>query len=543
MKKILTVCMLPVLAILSLSAASTGADVAPPPLRKGAVVKLAIFPFFNLTGSSAGYLEWYLPELVGRSLPASSRIEILDPRRIAAEMKMRDITARDLYQGDAALSFAKELGATVAVAGRFLHEGKSLRVSCRVVKVAGGGVAGSDEYSGTVEDNLLDVAAACASRAADWITIEAFPEIATGIHAERLSPLRDMYARLRESPAGIVFRNKWLFSLFIITGFYLLSLFVRMLIERVMKALSARTATTVDDDIVMVARKPLRWMIIILGFKLALLPPGFPAAVYTVVNNALTSVMIALAGYFTLKVAEILLKAWGRGVAQKLNSRINDDLVPLFSRMIRVFIVIITALLVLAKFGIEIGPLIASLGIAGFAIGFAVKDTLSNIIGGIILTLDSSFAVGDKVNIDGDVGVVKEVGLRNTQLLTYDNEVVIIPNGELMNKKFKNFALPNPEIRVIVDFGVAYGSDVDKVEKTVLDAIHGVSEVKAEPAPEVIFVSMGDFSLNFQARFWIPMCGSQLGKKVEATKRIYRALVESGIDIPFPTRTVHLMRE
>ena len=140
----------------------------------------------------------------------------------------------------------------------------------------------------------------------------------------------------------------------------------------------------------------------------------------------------------------------------------------------------------------------------GFAIGFAVKDTLSNIIGGIILTLDNSFAVGDKVNIDGDVGVVKEVGLRNTQLLTYDNEVIIIPNGELMNKKFKNFALPNPEIRVAVDFGVAYGSDVELVEKTALEAVRGVGDAKEEPAPEVIFLSMGDFSLNFQARFWIP---------------------------------------
>jgi small-conductance mechanosensitive channel len=402
--------------------------------------------------------------------------------------------------------------------------------------------AASDEYSGTVDDNLLDVAAQCAGRAADWIKLEAFPDIMTGIETERLSLLRDLYVQVRESRAGIIFTNKWLFALFIAASFALLSLLVKMIMEKIVGRISARTSTTVDDEILMVARKPLRWMIIFAGLKLALLPLGLQASTYTAVNNLFTSVIIALSGYFALKLTEILLKAWGKNVARRLEMRINDDLVPLFTKMSKILIVIITALMIMAKFGIEIGPFIASLGIAGFAIGFAVKDTLANIIGGIILTLDSSFAVGDKVSIDGDVGVVREVGLRNTQLLTYDHEVIIIPNGELMNKKFKNYALPTPEIRVVVDLSVVYGSDTDRVEQVVLEAVRTIGEVRETPAPEVLFLSMGDFSLNFQARFWIPLFGDQLGRKVEATKKIYNALNSAGIGIPFPTHTVYLER-
>ena len=165
------------------------------------------------------------------------------------------------------------------------------------------------------------------------------------------------------------------------------------------------------------------------------------------------------------------------------------------------------------------------------------------LIGGIILTLDRSFAMGDKVSVDGEIGVVLEVGLRNTLIQTYDNEVIVIPNGELMSKKFKNFALPNPEVRVVVDFSVVYGSDPDSVERVVLDALKSVSEIKENPAPEVLFDSMGDFALNFQARFWIPMFGNQFMKKVEATKKIYNALNAAGIGIPFPTHTVYLQQK
>jgi MscS family membrane protein len=241
-----------------------------------------------------------------------------------------------------------------------------------------------------------------------------------------------------------------------------------------------------------------------------------------------------------LQISALLLHSWGGRVATRFDSRIDDDLVPLFVKITKIFILLIAALLVMSKFGIEIGPLIASLGVVGFAVGFAVKDTLSNIIGGIILILDSSFSVGDKVMIDGDTGIVREVGLRNTKLLTYDNEVIVIPNGELMNKKFKNYALPDPKIRVIVKFGVVYGSDADRVERVVLDAVSSIQGVESNPEPVVTFEQMGDFSLDFQAKFWIPMWSDQYMKRIEATKKIYNALNQAGIGIPFPTHTVYL---
>ncbi len=506
--------------------------------------KVAVFRFYNYTNSSAAYLETYLPELIVKHLPAGKYLHVLSRSDIDAAMKRHEFTPEKLYASESAFNLARELGADVAVAGRFLLEGKTFILQCKVFQISSGRVFSSDEYRSTIaEDNILDVGAQSSAKAAEWIKHEFLSDVVVQLEAEKISLLRNFFIKVRDSHIGIVFTNKWLFALVIAIGFSLLALVVKIFLEKVIMRLTQKTETAVDDQIVMIARAPLRWIIVAFGLKVALLPLKLSASIYSVLNHMITAMIIILAGYIILRISDILIREWGKKVAGKIDSRINDDLVPLFTKISRIFIIIITALLVLAQFGIEIAPLVASLGIAGFAIGFAIKDTLANIIGGIILTLDRSFAVGDKVSIDGEVGVVMEVGLRNTLIQTYDNEVIVIPNGELMSKKFKNYALPNPEIRVVVDFSVVYGSDIARVQEVVLEAVTTVSEAKTKPAPEVLFVSMGDFSLNFQARFWIPMFGNQLMKKVEATTKIYNALNAAGIGIPFPTHTVYVKND
>ena len=108
-----------------------------------------------------------------------------------------------------------------------------------------------------------------------------------------------------------------------------------------------------------------------------------------------------------------------------------------------------------------------------------------------------------------------------------------------MNKKFKNSVLPDPKIRVLVDFGVAYGSDVDQVEKVVKAAISKIPDICEDPGPSVVLHGMGDSSLQMQAKVWVPNYVNQYGTWVEMTKIVYNALNEGGIEIPFPTRTIY----
>ena len=133
-----------------------------------------------------------------------------------------------------------------------------------------------------------------------------------------------------------------------------------------------------------------------------------------------------------------------------------------------------------------------------------------------------------------------DIGLRTTLMRTYDNEVISLPNSQLANARVKNYTQPDSTIRVGVNFSVAYGSDIPRVKQVVLDAISQLDDILKEPGPQVLFLNMGDFTLDMTARVWVANFGDQFGKKLEMTELIYKTLNESGIEIPFPTRTVYM---
>jgi small-conductance mechanosensitive channel/TolB-like protein len=437
----------------------TKEDVKAPAEQVGKAERIVILPFYDYTGSSMKYLSSYIPELIRDRLGEVEGLEIFDARMIQNEIELQNLTPEKIYDRETQLQFLKSVGATIGLSGRYVIIGNTMRINYRILYAKSGKMVRATPYEGVVDDNLLDTVERFADASADWFSIQALSEIVTKIEAKRKTRFSELMKRIEESQVGIIIRNKWLFSLFILVSFYVLSRLIVLFFEKVLRRFARKSETTVDDELISVSKKPIKWIIIFLGLKLALLPLKLSATTALFFSNLTTALIIAGITFIIYKSLGILIQFWGRRVADRIDSRIDDDLVPLFVKITNIFIIIMGALLILSKFGVEIGPLVASLGIAGFAIGFAVKDSLSNIIGGIILILDKSLAVGDKVTIDDDTGIIKEVGLRNTKLQTYDNEIIVIPNGDLMNKKFKNYVLPDPTIRVVVDFGVAYGTN------------------------------------------------------------------------------------
>jgi MscS family membrane protein len=511
--------------------------------KKGGGDKIVILPFYDYTDSSMKYLSTYIPELIKDRLTLAEGVEIYGPKMIREEIESRKLSPRDLYDREVSLAFLREINATIGLMGRYVIVAKTIRIDYHIVYVKTGKIIKGQTFEGVVDDTLMGTVDRFADISSEWFEIEALSEVVTKLEKKKKTKFREIFQGIKESRIGIIFTNKWLFSLCILISFYILAKLMVLFFEKILKRLTTRTGTKLDDDLITASKKPLKWIIIVIGIKMALLPLKMDATTALFFNNVTTAFIIAFITYIVFRTLGILIHYWGSKVSERIDSRIDDDLVPLFVKITNIFIIIMGALLILSRFGVEIGPLVASLGIAGFAIGFAVKDSLANIIGGIILILDKSFAVGDKVTVDDDTGIIKEVGLRNTKLLTFDNEIIVIPNGELMNKKFKNYVLPDPTIRVVVDFGVAYGTDVDRVEEVVMNVIHAIEDVVEEPPPSVVFYEMADFSLNFQAKFWIPLYENQYAKKIEATKKIYNALQENKITIPFPTHTVYLERE
>ncbi|HIH92415.1 TPA: mechanosensitive ion channel family protein [Candidatus Woesearchaeota archaeon] len=339
-------------------------------------------------------------------------------------------------------------------------------------------------------------------------------------------------------------QNPYMQSLAILLSFYAFSKIVHIILVRYILRLTKKTKTDIDDKIVESTNRPISLILLTIGGYLAFVPfrESFPNI--SIVEDIFASITIAIITYIVMRVADVLIDAWGRSFAEKAQSALDNELILLFHRFSRVAIVLVGIMFVLPVWGIQIGPLLASLGIAGVAVAFALQNTLGNIFGGVSLIVDKSVKVGDIIELEGDVfGRITDIGLRSTRLITNDGTMVIIPNGKLADTRVLNHSQPDTRERNIVLFGVAYGSDPSHVREVVCKAVSGVKGVLAGPAPEAMMVSMGDSSVNFRVEFWMDDPWSRLSMKFAVTEAIYAALRKEGIEIPFPTRTIYTKDE
>lgn len=331
----------------------------------------------------------------------------------------------------------------------------------------------------------------------------------------------------------------WAFTLFAVL--FVLTRALYFLFEKGFLAISKRTKTTLDDKLFEGIRSAVSFFLLVIAAKIAFLTLTTFNGITDIIDHIINSLIIISVTWGFIKTFSVLIDHWGKMWARKTKSKLDDSLISLFHRFSNVAISIFGALLVLSEWDIDVTGFLAGLGIAGIAIGFALQDSLSNIFGGISLILDKAIKVGDFVQLDsGETGEVTDVGLRSTRIRTWDNELMIIPNGSLANAKITNWKLPDLKARVKVDFGVQYGSKPDKVQKIVKDLLKKDKDVLKDPEPAIWFQAMGESSLNFTATFWVENVADRFAKQLEYTEKIYNALNKNKIGIPFPTRTVYM---
>lgn len=331
--------------------------------------------------------------------------------------------------------------------------------------------------------------------------------------------------------------NDYLKFLFILAVSVVAAVVAKTVFRQVLKPLTKKTKTKIDDLIIKSISSIIFYVVVILGFKIGIQHFNFGTEIYSSLVNSLFILIVVV---MILRIITNFSRHWLEEWASKTESTADDRLIPLVGKILKVITIVLGIFFIFDTWDINLSPLLATAGIAGIAIGFAVRDSLANVLGGIQLVLDKTFKVGDKVQLDsGEMGVIMDIGIRSTKLRTYDNEVIFIPNGILANTKVKNFTVPDLSIRVNVDFGVEYGSDPEQVRNVVLDAIKKVDTVIVEPEPAVHFMNMSDFSLDFVARVWVQNYNDAYVTKLEVTDEIYNALNKAKIGIPFPTRTVY----
>ncbi|MCP2520489.1 mechanosensitive ion channel family protein [SCandidatus Aminicenantes bacterium Aminicenantia_JdfR_composite] len=308
--------------------------------------------------------------------------------------------------------------------------------------------------------------------------------------------------------------------------------------KKILLPITKKTKTVIDDLIVKSSASIIFWVILILGVKIGIEYFKFGTGIY---NSIVSTLLVLAISILIFKIINNLSQQWLREWAFKTKSTADDRLIPLIEKILKALVIILAIIFIFDAWNINIGPILATAGIAGVALALAVKESLANIIGGVQLVLDKTFKVGDKVQLEsGEVGVILDIGLRTTKLKTYDNEVIYIPNSYLANSKIKNYSQPDLSQRVNVEFGVEYGSDPEKVKKVVVDAIKKINTVLEDPPPEVIFTNLSDFSLDFIARAWVKNYNDAFSTSLKMREAIYDALNKANIGIPFPTRTIYV---
>jgi len=320
----------------------------------------------------------------------------------------------------------------------------------------------------------------------------------------------------------------------------IIAFLAKIILTQVLKPLAKKTKTKIDDIVIKSVSAIIFYIALLLGFKVGLQNFEVGENIQAIFDGIINTLLVFIVTVFLLKIISGFALQWTKEWKFKTKTTADERLIPFLQRILKAVIIILSVIFVFNAWKINISPLLATAGIAGIAVGLAVKDSLSNILGGLQLVLDKTFKVGDKVQLEsGELGVIMDIGLRSTKLRTYDNEVIYIPNGYLANAKIKNFTHPDLSIRTNVNFGVEYGSETKKVQKVVLEAIKKIDTVIEEPEPVVLFLEMSDFSLDFIARAWVKSYTEAYSTKLKMTEEIYNALNKANIGIPFPTRTVY----
>ncbi len=310
--------------------------------------------------------------------------------------------------------------------------------------------------------------------------------------------------------------------------------------HRLMTVVIRRTSTTLDDQILSALRLPVVYSILLGGLALLAKDMGLPGIVEYLVMGMLISIIALIWTVAAMRIGRVFLGVISENVDHI--TWIEPKTLPLFDMLLTVAVVGGFLYFFCVAWKIPLTSWITSAGIVGIAVGFAAKDTLANLFSGVFIVADSPYQVGDYVVLDNRIrGVVMEIGMRSTRLLTRDDIEVTVPNAVIGNAQIVNeTGGPHEKMRVRVKVSVAYGSDVDTVREALLSGVRGVEHVCDSPAPRVRFREFGDSGLLFELLAWIDEPVYRGRVLDELNTRVYRAFSEAGIEIPYSKYDIYI---
>jgi small conductance mechanosensitive channel len=263
---------------------------------------------------------------------------------------------------------------------------------------------------------------------------------------------------------------------------------------------------------------------------------GWQADLGALLPKFLLALIIFFVGLYLARAVSGLL----RRVLER--RQVNSGAERLISETVRWSIIVYGTIMALQQFA-DVTAFLAGLGIIGFTVGFALQDVMKNFASGVLLLLQKPFRIGDTISVADFDGTVTAIDLRSTEIKTFDGRTVIVPNADVLNHAIVNFTR-SVNRRVELPVGVAFGSDLEQVQRLATGAIGQIPGLLNEPAPQVVFRNFGESALNFVVYYWVDTSKISLFAAQDAgLKLINKTFEEHHINIPYPTRTVLIQKE
>jgi MscS family membrane protein len=339
--------------------------------------------------------------------------------------------------------------------------------------------------------------------------------------------------------AELIGPNVYLQAAIIATVFIVVGKIADWIISGIIGRFARQSTNDFDDRLVALVHRPVFISFVVVGLGLATRRLGLGDAPAFVTISALKTIALIVwfnaLGHLNSLVVETV-----RGKSQ--NKLVQSGMLSLLHNVMKIVLVALAVYFFFLAWEIDVTAWLASAGIVGLALSFAAKDTLSNLFAGVSIIMDAPYKTGDYIILDsGERGVVTNIGLRSTRILTRDDIEITVPNGIIGNSTIVNEAGgPSRQHRIRVSVGAAYGSDVDRVVETLENVATSNADILAEPAPRARFRGFGDSSLDFELMGWIADPGDRGRVQHELNIGIYKAFIEERIEIPFPQRDLHV---
>jgi MscS family membrane protein len=325
----------------------------------------------------------------------------------------------------------------------------------------------------------------------------------------------------------------------------LAGLVIKVLVQYVLRgirALTTKTRTKWDQAIAEAIARPggllaasIFWFypIELIGFE------GQAELILIVIVKVVLAISLIWLAYGLVGVFTDYL----RTLADKTDSMLDDQLVPLVKKALRIFVVVMGMLVMFQNLGIEVMSVLAGLGLGGLAFALAAKDTCANLFGSVMILLDRPFHIGDWVIIGSTEGSVESIGFRSTRIRTFYNSVISVPNAALANANIDNMGRREYR-RIKAFFGLTYDTPPAKLEAFV-DGVKKIIQDHPNTRKDyyhVVFNSYGDFSLNIMLYCFlkVPDWTVELKDKEQIYLDILRLAENIGVEFAFPTETLHV---